>query len=204
MITNVLEHLAGWISSIIQMWSYGGIVLLMGVESMCIPLPSELIMPFAGYLVYLGEMNIWWAGVAGAVGCLWGSLVAYMIGYFGGRPIIEKYGKYILISQHDLQLADKWFIKYGDNTAFWSRLIPIVRTFISLPLGIAKVNIWKFSVYTLVGSFIWSVFLVFLGQKFGENWMILKNYFHEFDIVIGILIVVGAGWFIYRHFVNNK
>jgi membrane protein DedA with SNARE-associated domain len=161
-------------------------------------------MPFAGYLVYAGKMNFWLVGLAGGVGCLWGSLVAYAVGYFGGRPVVERYGKYFLISKHDLEMADKWFTKYGDDTSFWSRLLPIIRTFISLPLGIAKVSIGKFVVYSLAGSILWSLFLVYLGQKFGENWQSLKEYFHEFDIVIGIVILLGIGWYIYRHFVNNK
>lgn len=204
MISTILENVAVWISGVIEAWGYGGVILLMGIESMCIPLPSELIMPFAGYLVYAGKMNFWLAGISGGVGCLAGSLVAYGIGYFGGRPVVEKYGKYFLISKKDLMTADQWFEKYGDDTSFWSRLLPIIRTFISLPLGIAKVEIWKFMLYSLVGSIIWSLFLVYLGQKFGENWQMLKGYFHEFDIVIGIVIVLGFGWYVYRHLANNK
>lgn len=204
MISTILEYIAVWISGVIETWSYGGIVLLMGIESMCIPLPSELIMPFAGYLVYAGKMNFWLAGLAGGIGCLIGSLIAYAVGFYGGRPIVEKYGKYILISKKDLDMADDWFAKYGDDTAFWSRLLPIIRTFISLPLGIAKVNIWKFAVYSLIGSIFWSLFLVYLGMKFGENWHILKDYFHEFDLVIGIILVFGLGWYVYRHMVNIK
>ena len=152
MFTTILEHIGIWVASVIEAWGYGGIVILMAIESMCIPLPSEFIMPFAGFLVFQGKMNFWLAGLAGGVGCLIGSNVAYFLGKYGGRPLIEKYGKYVLLSKHDLDLADKWFIKYGDNTAFWSRLLPVIRTFISLPLGIAKVEIWKFMLYSLVGS----------------------------------------------------
>jgi len=203
MIAAILTAIAAWINGIIGSWGYGGLIFLMGIESMCIPLPSELIMPFAGYLVYAGEMNIWWAGLSGALGCVWGSLVAYTVGYYGGRPLIEKYGKYILISRKDLDTADSWFKKYGDDTAFWSRLLPVIRTFISLPLGIARVNLAKFVVYTFVGSFLWSLFLAYLGLKFGEHWHILEGYFHKFDIVIGIVLVAGFGWYVWRH-IKNK
>ena len=204
MFTTLLEHVAIWISSVIETFGYGGVILLMGIESMCIPLPSELIMPFAGYLVFAGKMNFWLAGVSGGIGCLWGSMVAYAVGYYGGRPIVEKYGKYFLIGKHDLDMADKWFLKYGDDTSFWSRLLPVIRTFISLPLGIAKVSLGKFILYSLIGSIIWSLLLVYLGMKFGENWQALKDYFHEFDILIGVLIILGLGWYIYRHFFNKK
>jgi len=204
MFTTILEHVGGWIASVIEAWGYGGVVLLMAIESMCIPLPSELIMPFAGFLVYQGKMSLWGAGLAGGVGCVAGSLVAYWVGKYGGRPVIEKYGKYILMSQHDLAVADKWFAKYGENTSFWSRLLPVIRTFISLPLGIAKMRLDKFILFSFVGSVIWSVFLAWLGFKLGENWSSLRDYFHKFDLLIGFGLIGGVGWYIWRHIKNSK
>ncbi|HPH78783.1 MAG TPA: DedA family protein [bacterium] len=204
MFTTILEHVGGWIASVIEAWGYGGVVLLMAIESMCIPLPSELIMPFAGFLVYQGKMSLWGAGLAGGVGCVAGSLVAYWVGKYGGRPVIEKYGKYIFMSQHDLAVADKWFAKYGENTSFWSRLLPVIRTFISLPLGIAKMRLDKFILFSFVGSVIWSVFLAWLGFKLGENWSSLRDYFHKFDLLIGFGLIGGVGWYIWRHIKNSK
>ncbi len=183
---------------------YGGVILLMGIESANIPLPSEVIMPFSGYLVFTGRFNLFWVAVAGGLGCLWGSLLSYWVGAKGGRPLIEKYGKYVLISHHDLDMADRWFAKWGIATVFIGRLLPVIRTFISFPAGIARVNIWKFSVYTFVGSFIWSYFLAWVGMKLGENWDSIKVYFHKFDVAIGIMIILGITWWIWRHVRHSK
>lgn len=171
----------------------------MAVESACVPLPSEIIMPFSGYLVYLGRFDIWLVSLAGAFGCVVGSVIAYWAGMFGGRPFVEKYGKYILISHHDIDLADRWFLKYGNFAVFFSRLLPIVRTFISLPAGIARVNFPKFIVYTFAGSLPWCYALALFGFKLGENWESIKYYFHKFDIVVGIVIILAAVFWIRRH-----
>ena len=203
MITNFLAIIAGWIVNVINNWGYLGILILMTIESACMPLPSEVIMPFAGFLVWQGELNFWLVGLMGATGCLIGSVLAYYVGYYGGRPLVEKYGRFILFSKKDMTMADRWFARYGDETAFISRLLPVVRGFISLPLGIMKVNFAKFVIYTFVGSFIWSVFLTYLGWKFAENWVTLKDYFHQFDILIGFLIVGGLVWYVWRHFKNE-
>lgn len=184
------------------MLGYGGVVLLMAIESACIPLPSEIIMPFSGYLVSRGEMNLWLVGVAGAVGCVAGSMVAYWVGMYGGRPLIEKYGRYVLISPHDLDLADRWFAKYGEVIVFVSRLLPAIRTFIAFPAGVARMNIPRFIIYTFAGSLPWCLALAYVGQKLGERWdkdPRLKMLFHRFDFVIGILIVLAAAWWIWRH-----
>jgi membrane protein DedA with SNARE-associated domain len=175
--------------------------LLMAIESACIPLPSEIIMPFSGYLVSKGEMNLWLVGLAGAVGCVLGSMVAYWVGMYGGRPLIEKYGRYILISHHDLDLADRWFAKYGEVIVFASRLLPAIRTFIAFPAGVARMNIPRFIIYTFAGSLPWCLGLAYVGQKLGEKWdqdPTLKNLFHRFDFVIGIILVLGAAWWIWR------
>ena len=135
MVEKLIGILAGFIIGTISSLGYAGIVLLMAIESACIPLPSEIIMPFSGYLVFTGEMQLWLVALAGAVGCVLGSLLAYWVGAVGGRPLVEKYGRYVLISHHDLDLADRWFQRHGDITIFIGRLLPVVRTFIAFPAG---------------------------------------------------------------------
>ena len=183
----------------ISAMGYGGIVLLMGIESACIPLPSEVIMPFAGFLVFKGEMSLWLAGFAGAVGCVAGSVPAYYLGMYGGRPVIEKWGRYVLMCPHDLDMADRWFAKHGDITVFIARLLPVIRTFIAFPAGVNRMNMRRFIIYTFAGSFPWCLGLAYAGQKLGENWRGLKVYFHQFDAVIGIVLVLGLAFWIYRH-----
>lgn len=202
MVARILEILSAFIVGTISTLGYGGIVLLMAIESACIPLPSEIIMPFSGYLVSRGEMNLWLVGLAGAVGCVVGSMVAYWVGMYGGRPLIEKYGRYVLISHHDLDLADRWFAKYGEVIVFVSRMMPVIRTFIAFPAGVARMNIPRFIIYTFAGSLPWCIGLAYVGQKLGEKWdkdPTLKNLFHRFDFIIGIVIVLAAAWWIWRH-----
>ena len=207
MIARIIEIISAFIVATISLLGYGGVVLLMAIESACIPLPSEIIMPFAGYLVSKGEMNLWLVGVAGAVGCVLGSMVAYWVGMYGGRPLIEKYGRYVLVSHRDLDLADRWFAKYGEIIVFVSRLLPAIRTFIAFPAGVARMNIPRFIIYTFAGSLPWCIGLAYVGQKLGEQWdkdPRLKTLFHRFDFVIGALIVLGAAWWIWRHFRHAK
>ena len=202
MIARIIEILSGFIVATISLMGYGGIVLLMAIESACIPLPSEIIMPFSGYLVSKGEMNLWWVGVAGAVGCVLGSIVAYYAGMYGGRPFIEKYGRYVLVSKHDLDMADRWFEKRGEIIVFVSRLLPAIRTFIAFPAGVARMDMTKFIIYTFAGSLPWCLGLAYIGQKLGEKWNqddTLKTWFHRFDFVIGIIGLLLAGWWIWRH-----
>lgn len=172
---------------------------MMTAESACIPIPSEIIMPFAGFLVASGKLSFWLVILAGTLGNLAGSLLAYLVGVSGGYTLIEKYGKYILISHHDLQKAHKWFEKKGEVTVFFSRLLPVIRTFISLPAGVSKMDIKKFSFYTTLGSFFWTIVLTYLGTKMGENWTKLQNYFHKFDLLIGLILIAGIVWYIRRH-----
>src|SRR4030066_270100 len=187
MLEKILEPVAQWIISVISSLGYGGIILTMAIESACMPLPSEIIMPFSGYLVTTGRFSLFWTGVAGAVGCVIGSVLAYGVGIWGGRPFLEKYGKYVLISHKDLDAADRFFKKFGDLSIFISRLLPVVRTFISLPAGIAKMNFTKFVVYTFLGSFPWCLGLAYVGKIMGENWETLRIYFRKADILIGVL-----------------
>ena len=202
MIARIIEFLSGIIVATISLLGYSGIVLLMAIESACIPLPSEIIMPFSGYLVSTGQMNLWLVGIAGAVGCVLGSLVAYWVGSKGGRPLIEKYGRYVLVSRHDLDMADRWFATHGEIIVFVSRLLPAIRTFIAFPAGVARMNLKRFVIYTFAGSLPWCLGLAYVGQKLGEKWNqddTLKTWFHRFDFVIGIIGVLLAGWWIWRH-----
>jgi len=202
MIARIIEFLSGIIVAIISALGYSGIVLLMAIESACIPLPSEIIMPFSGYLVSTGQMNLWLVGFAGAVGCVLGSLIAYWVGSKGGRPLIEKYGRYVLVSPHDLDLADRWFANYGEIIVFVSRLLPAIRTFIAFPAGVARMNLKRFVIYTFAGSLPWCIGLAYIGQKLGEKWNkddTLKIWFHRFDFLIGIVGVLLVGWWIWRH-----
>jgi len=199
MIEKIITLLAGFVIATISRLGYGGIALLMAIESACIPLPSEIIMPFSGYLVYKGEFTLWGVAVSGAVGCVLGSLVAYYIGVYGGRPLVNKYGRYVLISRRDLALADRWFQRHGDITIFIGRLLPVVRTFIALPAGISRMPLGRFVVYTFAGSLIWCYGLAWIGLKLGENWRSLGGYFHKFDIAIGVVLLIGVVWYVRRH-----
>jgi membrane protein DedA with SNARE-associated domain len=200
MIEKIVAILATWIIGVISTLGYGGVLLLMAIESACIPLPSEIIMPFSGYLVFKGEMTLWGVALAGALGCVVGSIPAYYLGMYGGRPLVEKYGRWVLISHHDLHLADRWFEKHGDIIIFIGRLLPAVRTFIAFPAGIARMHMGKFIAYTFTGSLIWCWLLAYAGMKMGQNWESLKVYFHEFHYVIVVAAVVFVVWYVRRHF----
>lgn len=200
MIAKIISVLSVFIVSVISASGYAGILLLMAIESACIPLPSEVIMPFSGYLVHTGRFNLWWVATMGALGCNVGSLLAYEVGYYGGRPLVEKYGAYILLSKRELDWADHFFARFGSATVFFSRLLPVIRTFIALPAGIARMPRLKFHIYTFLGSWPWCLGLAWIGLKLGEQWDSdprLKAWFHRFDAVIGGIIVLGAIWFVW-------
>ena len=207
MVARIIEVFSSLIVGTISALGYPGVVLMMGIESACIPLPSEIIMPFSGYLVYTGRFNLWAVSAAGAAGCVLGSLVAYYAGMWGGRPFIEKYGRYVLISLHDLNVADRWFARRGELIVFASRLLPVIRTFIAFPAGVAKMNLSRFVVYTFVGSFPWCLGLAYVGQKLGEQWDkndTLKTWFHRSDFVIGIIGVLAVVWWVRRHLKDSR
>lgn len=199
MIAKILAILSGFVISTISAMGYTGIVLLMAIESACIPLPSEVIMPFSGYLVHTGRFNLWWVATAGAIGCNVGSVVAYELGYYGGRRLVMKYGKWILLSQTDVDWADRFFARYGSAAVFIGRLLPVIRTFIALPAGIARMPRVPFHLYTFAGSWPWCFALAWLGMKAGENWRYLGKYFHQFDVVIGAVLLIGGAWFVWTH-----
>jgi len=200
MLEKIIAVLATWIMGVISNMGYGGIVLLMAIESACIPLPSEIIMPFAGFLVFKGEMVLWTVALAGALGCVVGSIPAYYLGMYGGRPLVEKYGKWVLISHKDLKWADHAFEKHGEIIIFIGRLLPAVRTFIAFPAGIARMHMGKFIAYTFVGSLIWCYLLALAGVKAGENWESLKVYFHQFHYFIAGAGLIFVIWYLRRHF----
>jgi membrane protein DedA with SNARE-associated domain len=203
MTEKILAILFVFIKSIVAATGYSGIALLMAIESACIPLPSELIMPFAGYLVYEGSMNLLWVATAGAIGCNLGSLVAYEIGYYGGRPLVEKYGRWILMGGRELDWADRFFYRWGYLAVLIARMLPVVRTFIALPAGIARMPRGRFHVYTFLGSWPWCFLLAYLGLKLGENWRTLGKYFHQLDLIIGIALAAGIIWFVWSHWQNR-
>ncbi len=199
MITYIIDILAQFVVGIIGFLGYPGIFFLMLFESCGIPAPSEVIMPFSGFLVAMGKMNFWLVVLAGTFGNLTGSLLAYYIGAKGGRPLIEKYGRYILISQRDLDVAEKWFTKRGSPAVFFGRLLPIIRTYISFPAGIARMDVKKFSFYTFVGAFPWCVLFAGLGVKMGSNWNLIREKLHNFDLAIAVLVIIAAGFYVWRH-----
>jgi membrane protein DedA with SNARE-associated domain len=202
MLESVLSALAGIITEIISTTGYAGIALLMAIESACIPLPSEIIMPFSGYLVSTGRFDLIMVATAGAIGCNVGSTIAYAVGYYGGRPLVEKWGAYILISRRDLEMADRFFGRFGSITIFLSRLLPVIRTFIALPAGIARMNQVKFQIYTFLGSWPWCFALAYVGVKLGQRWdsdPTLREFLHRFDAVIIAVILIGIVWYVRRH-----
>lgn len=195
MIEAILETIGSWIVNGIYFSGYFGVFFFMALESACLPVPSEVIMPFAGYLAWKGDFSFWPVVLLGTAGNLVGSIAAYEIGRRGGRPFIQKYGKYIFLSRHDLDIADKWFGKYGNASIFFSRLLPVVRTFISLPAGIAGMPFGKFCFYTAAGSLPWSILLTWAGMALGRNWANLRSCLHGLDwAIIGIIAAAVAFW----------
>jgi len=206
---EAIEHqIVLFLQNLIQTIGWAGIVLAMAIESACVPLPSEITMPLAGWMLIqakgLSVLHTFWAGWWGAVGCTIGSVITYWVGAKGGRPFLEKYGKYFLVRTHDIEVADRWFSKYGEHTAFFSRLLPVVRTFISLPAGIARMNFIRFTVWSFVGSFIWCWALGLGGYVFGAHWERVRDLMRPFDIPIVIIVGVSGGVFIYRRLKTRR
>jgi membrane protein DedA with SNARE-associated domain len=199
---RIIAFLVQFITHVIDLGGYAGLIALMGIESACVPLPSEIIMPFAGYLAYLDRLNVFWAATAGAIGCNLGSVVAYWIGAKGGRPLVERYGKWVLMSHHDLDRMTRFFQKYGAITVLIGRLLPVVRTFIAFPAGIAKMSQVRFHIYTFVGSWPWCYALAYVGMKLGEKWHTdprFEQAFHRFHLGVELVLVAGILWFVWSH-----
>lgn len=193
-----MEQFFQLIIDYIALWGYSAIIIGMALESACIPVPSEIIFGFAGYMVYLGQLDFTMSVIAGVVGGLIGSVIAYMVGFYGGQPFVDTYGKYILLSKHHVDLAQRWFDKYGLKAVFFSRLLPVVRTFISLPAGFAKVDFSKFVIYTLLGSTPWTIALIYAGQLLGENWQIVNTIGHNASVVVVVCLAGIALYYYYR------
>ncbi len=204
MITKILSFLASIIISIISATGHSGVFLLMTLESCGVPAPSEVIMPFGGFLVATGRLNFWLVVLMGTLGNLVGSLIAYTIGLKGGRPLIERYGKYILISHHDLDKADGWFARYGDFAVFAGRLLPVVRTYISFPAGIAKMNVKKFSLYTTLGALPWCILFTWLGVKLQNHWELIHTKLHFLNYVVAGAIICAAAWYVWQHLKKRR
>ncbi len=203
MTEKIINFLLPYVTHLIATVGYPGIALLMAIESACIPLPSEIIMPFAGYVVNQGRMNLLLAATAGAIGCNLGSVVAYWIGAHGGRPLVEKFGRYVLMSRRDLDRVAHYFQKYGDITVLVGRLLPVVRTFIALPAGIARMPQLRFHIYTFLGSWPWCYALAYVGMKAGRSWddpkSPLKQVLHKADAAVIVLLLAGVAWFLWSH-----
>ena len=199
---KIIAVLAHFIIAVISATGYLGIALLMGIESACIPLPSEIIMPFSGYLVYTGRFELFWVATAGALGCNLGSAVAYWVGAWGGRPMVERFGKYVLLNRHDLDRTTHFFLKYGSITVFLARLLPVVRTFIALPAGIAKMPQGRFHLYTFLGSWPWCYVLAYVGMRLGRSWETdprFKEVFHRFHLGVEVVLLAAIVWFVWSH-----
>jgi membrane protein DedA with SNARE-associated domain len=210
MTEKIIAWLAGIIISVISAGGYLGIVLLMAIESACIPLPSEIIMPFSGALTvpaialryHRAAFSLFWVATAGALGCNLGSVIAYEIGYFGGRPLAERYGRHILVTRHDLERADRFFLRFGSAAVFIGRLLPVIRTFIALPAGIARMDRLRFHIYTFAGSWPWCFALAWIGMRLGEQWETdprLRLWLHRLDSVILLALVLAGIWFARSH-----
>lgn len=206
MIDQIVVFATGLIISVISASGYLGVFGLMAAESALIPIPSEVTMTFAGYLASTGRFNIYLLIIVGALANLFGSVLAYWLGYWGEehviRSLIKKYGKYLLITEHEYDRSEKWFRKYGEKITFFSRLLPVVRTFISLPAGVAEMNFFRFSILTFLGSLIWSGLLAYLGLILGNNWNSLHIYYQKFEYVI-IFIIIAAGIYYLFHKVQK-
>jgi membrane protein DedA with SNARE-associated domain len=208
---KILAAIAAFIIAVISASGYAGIALLMAIESACIPLPSEIIMPFAGYLCgphpeHIRQLSLLWVATAGALGCNIGSAVAYWIGALGGRPFIARWGRFVLLDHHDLDRAEHFFARYGSITVFLARLLPVIRTFIALPAGIAKMPQLRFHLYTFLGSWPWCLALAWAGMRLGQAWDSdprFKFWFHRFHLGVEILLLLAILWFLWTHWRNR-
>ncbi len=204
---GIIGGLARIIIAVISGGGYLGIAALMAVESACIPLPSEVIMPFAGYLVSTGRFNLWLVATAGALGCNVGSAIAYWIGARGGRPFIARYGSWVLMDEAELDRVEKFFHRFGAITVLIGRVLPVVRTFIALPAGIARMNPLRFHLYTFAGSWVWCLVLAYVGMKLGQQWDTnpqLKSIMHSLDGVILLVLVLAIAWFVWSRMRHRR
>lgn len=203
-ISEFFATIGNFFLSVISSLGYAGIFFMMVLESMVFPVPSELVMPFAGFLAYRGDFNLILIVICSTLGSIVGSLLSYYIGKRWGYTLVLSYGKYFLVDEEDLEKTVSWFSKRGEITIFASRLVPVVRHLISLVAGVGKMNLKKFSFYTIVGAAIWNAILAYLGYLLGENWHEVTKYVDELSIVVVILLIIGCLYFVYRHLTKRK
>ncbi len=200
-IDALISSLAMWIVAAISAGGYLGILGLMAIESACIPLPSEVVMPFGGYLVSTGRLDLWLVATAGALGCTLGSVLAYEAGRHGGRPFVERYGRWLLLTTHDVDRAERFFGRYGGAAVIVGRLLPGIRSFIALPAGIARMPLVRFHLYTFVVSWPWCFALAYIGMMLGRSWNSdprLSPLFHKFDAALAAVLLAGVIWFVWH------
>jgi membrane protein DedA with SNARE-associated domain len=203
-LSEILATIGGFALSTISQLGYPGIFFLMMLESMVVPVPSEFVMPFTGFLVAQGNFNFTLVIVASSLGSITGSLIFYYIGKTGGHTLVEKYGKYVLVDTEDIKKTEEWFKRRGELTIFIARLVPVVRHLISLIAGIGKMNVKKFTIYTIVGATLWNGILTYLGIILGQHWNEVSQYVEQLDVGIVILLVIGCLYFAYRHIRRKK
>lgn len=194
----MLDFVIEWVVKVILFLGYPGIAFLMVLESMIFPLPSEAVLPFAGYLVSEGQLNIWLVALAATIGSIIGSWIGYEMGRYGGRPFLRRYGKYMLLNETHLDWTERWFAKYGEKTIFFSRLVPVVRHFISIPAGASRMDKKRFFFYTFTGAFIWNLFLTWCGVLMGRNWQQIAQFSKPFEVITIIAIVGVIAWFVFK------
>ena len=199
---SVFEHITEWCTHVIELSGYPGVFFLMALESMIAPIPSEAVMPFAGYLAFDGKMSMVWIGIWSTLGSITGSMISYWMGLYGGRPLVLKIGRYLLLNVHHLDATERFFNRYGNATVFICRFIPVVRHFISIPAGMGRMPIVSFLIMTTIGAAIWNMFLAWAGWKLNENWEELREYFHIIDIVIVVAILLVVAAFIIRQIIE--
>jgi len=195
---NIFETLSAFVIAVIEQLGYGGVFVGMTLESTGLPLPSEIIMAFAGYVVWEGQLTLLGITLAGTLGCLTGSLIAYGIGAYGGRPLLERYGKYVLIRKSELDRGEQWFAKHGESAVFISRLLPVVRTYISFPAGIVRMDVRKFSIYTFLGSLPFCFAFAYAGVALGPHWHSITRLSRYFNVAVIVALAVLVGYLIYR------
>jgi membrane protein DedA with SNARE-associated domain len=191
----LINHVVNWIG----ISGYAGLAVLMALESMVAPLPSEAVMPFAGFLIFEGRFSFYEVILFSTIGSIIGSVISYYAGLYGGRPFVNRFGKYLLLDSHDLEVTEKFFNKYGEKTIFFSRFIPVVRHLISIPAGIGEMKLGKFIVYTAIGAGLWNSFLAYAGFRLKSHWETIRHYSQAIDIAIVLLLLLGIAYFVYRH-----
>jgi membrane protein DedA with SNARE-associated domain len=199
---GITQWIANTAVAFIAATSYPGVFLLMVLESMVFPVPSEAVMPFAGFLIVDGQFTFTGVIIASTLGSIVGSLLSYAMGYYGGKPFISKFGKYLLLDAHDLEITERFFAKRGELTIFISRFVPVIRHLISIPAGLGKMNLWKFSIYTILGAGLWNSFLTYVGFKLKENWQEVMVYSHTIDIVVVAVLGLAFLYYAYKIYLN--